>query len=112
MQQAQKNLQPYNVNRDARAVFDLWHTVRGETWPIAFANMLQVLSGPGAYHLVIREGEQLAGFVATLTGKRGVIPTGHLVALLVAPHLQGQGLGTSLYKAVLHHLSTDGGEML
>jgi beta-N-acetylhexosaminidase len=100
------SIQPYDKSRDIAAAYDLWQATLAGTWPLEFTRFQQVLNDPEAQHFVVREGDRLIGFAATLTGWRGAGRAGHLLALLVAPDKQRQGIGSALHEAALHHLQT------
>ncbi|MBE3558063.1 MAG: GNAT family N-acetyltransferase [Ktedonobacteraceae bacterium] len=114
----EKNIQIYNEQRDLQAVYDLWQTVLGATWPIEYTRFRQVLAGsagspcPQVQHFVARESGQVTGFAATFTSKRGKGLVGHLAALLVDPQQQHKGIGSALHTVALDHLRSSGTSQL
>ncbi len=106
MSESAVSIQPYDESRDLTAAYELWQATLAETWPLEFARFRQVLNGPEAQHFVVRDTKRLVGFAATLKGWRGASRAGHLLALLVAPDKQRQGIGSALHEAALHHLQT------
>jgi beta-N-acetylhexosaminidase len=102
----------YNPSTDAAAVFLLWQTTAGQTWPIDFQRFRQVLSAPGAHHFVAMDRDQVVGFVATMQSQRQNTATGHLLTLLVAPTHQRQGRGSALHTTALHYLQAAGVQLV
>ncbi len=104
-----EQIQPYDAQRDAAALTELWRTSVGHTWPLSGARIQRVLTtGPSPQHFVVREDGRLVGFAATFKGLRDQKLTGHLAALLVAPDRQGRGIGTALHDVALDHLRAAG----
>jgi beta-N-acetylhexosaminidase len=112
MQDALRDIQPYDAQRDSAAIYALWQETLGETWPITFTRFQQVLAGPEPEHFVVRDGTRVIGFVATLTGSRSVGRVGYLAALLVAPFAQGRGIGSALHDLALDRLRGRGVDLL
>lgn len=97
---------PYQAERDEAAVAELWQRALGERWPMTPELLRLVLAAPGTQneHLVARDGAALVGLAATQRhGERG-----NLVALVVDPERQRQGVGTALHDAALDLLRGSG----
>jgi GNAT superfamily N-acetyltransferase len=104
MQVTTENIQQYDAASDAIAVYELWQAALAQEWPLSVERMAKVLAGPEPQHFVARVNGKVVGFVATFKRSRGGEKIGYLGALLIAPEMQGQGLGTALHTAALNHL--------
>ncbi|MEO7020795.1 MAG: GNAT family N-acetyltransferase, partial [Ktedonobacteraceae bacterium] len=112
MQEITSKIQPYDAHTDTASVFTLWQSTVGQVWPLAFERFQQILSAPHAGHFVARENGEIIGFVGTSQSQARDQPTGHLLALLVAPSWQRRGLGSALYDVALQHLREAGVHLL
>ncbi len=101
MQVTQENIQIYDAAHDAEAIAALWQASLGDSWPLAASHIEKVLQGPEAQHFVVKIDGEIVGFAATFRSVQGENKTGHLAALLVAPHMQRQGIGTFLHTTIL-----------
>lgn len=112
MQKHIGNIEEYHAETDAAAVFGLWQSTVGQEWPLSFERFQQILSAPSMHHFVARENGQVVGFVATQQSLAWDQTTGHLLALLVAPTRQRQGLGSALHDTALQYLREAGVHLL
>ncbi|GAC1366778.1 MAG: hypothetical protein NVS2B12_15370 [Ktedonobacteraceae bacterium] len=101
MQVTQENIQLYDATHDAEAIVALWQATLADTWPLDATRMEKVLRGREPQHFIARINGEVVGFAATFKSLRGQDKVGHLAALLVAPHMQRQGIGTFLHNTVL-----------
>jgi GNAT superfamily N-acetyltransferase len=109
MQNIRQQIQPYEIERDARALMELWRASLGKTWSLSGARIQKVLAhGPEPQHFVLWENGRLIGFVATFMGRREEQNVGYLAALVVAPDRQHQGVGTALHDFALDRLRDTG----
>ncbi|QBD82278.1 GNAT family N-acetyltransferase [Ktedonosporobacter rubrisoli] len=104
MQEIRWRIRLYIAATDASAVFLLWQAALGELWPIDFERFQQILAAPFAQHFVAWENGEAIGFVATSQSERWGKRSGHLLALMVTPSHQGQGLGLALHEKALTYL--------
>jgi len=107
------SIRPYQPALDEAAVFDLWQTTFGGTWPLTRDVFRRVTSGTAVYragdHFVAEQDSTLAGFVTTQTIERRSSPrTGHIGAMVIAPEQRRRGIGRALHDAALTHLRTAG----
>ncbi|GCE26895.1 GNAT family acetyltransferase [Dictyobacter alpinus] len=103
MQVTTEHIQPYDENNDLADVHALWQASLSSVWPINQERMQKVLAGPEPQHFVVRMNGHVVGFVATSKHSKASEKIGQLVALVVDPTLQRQGIGTALLDTALNH---------
>lgn len=105
-------LRPYEPQRDALQVYTLWQLTLDHLWPLPYDIFHAVTIAHPAYqeedHFVAVSGSEIVGWVATQI--RQGIPSleGYLMALLVAPAYQRQGVGSMLHNHALSSLKRRG----
>ncbi|GLV58509.1 hypothetical protein KDH_53400 [Dictyobacter sp. S3.2.2.5] len=103
MQVTTEHIQPYDANRDAADVYALWQASLSSKWPLTQERLQKVLNGNEPQHFVARINGKVVGFVATLKRSYGTEKVGQLLALLIHPDMQRQGIGTALHEAAMEH---------
>lgn len=106
MQEVTEKIQPYEASTDAASVFALWQNTVGQQWPLDFARFQLNLSAPGSQHFIVREKDEVIGFVATRRTQNWGMECGHLLLVLIAHAWQRQGIGSALCARAFQHLSS------
>jgi ribosomal protein S18 acetylase RimI-like enzyme len=91
----------------------LWRQVLASTWPMRAETFRLFIGDPAVRGVtdcfVAEAGGAVAGFVVTQIDAAGVDASrGNLVALVVAPVFQRQGVGTALHAHALDHFAARG----
>ena len=108
MQVTTEHIQPYDANNDVADVHALWQASLSSVWPINQERLQKVLAGPEPQHFVVRINGKIVGFVATSKHSKNSDKIGQLVALVVDPDVQRQGVGTALLETALNHFRENG----
>lgn len=108
MQEVTKMIQPYDASTNAASAFRLWQGTVGHVWPLAFQRFQQILAAPRTRHFVIKEHTEVIAFVGTQCTQSWGTTAGHLLAVLVTPARQRQGLGHALCEAAFQHMREQG----
>ena len=80
---------PYQPAKDEQAVFALWSSLLGDTWPLSFHTFHNITLDSIAYqegdHLIAEDGHTILGFLATQTKpkKHQAQPRGEIMLLLL-----------------------------
>jgi beta-N-acetylhexosaminidase len=107
-------IRPYHPAKDEQAVFALWNSLLGDTWPVSlqtFHNItLDIIAYQNGDHLIAEDEHTILGFLATQTKpeKRQAQPRGEIMLLLVEKTEQRTAIGTLLLAAGLAHLKRKG----
>ncbi len=104
MQEITATIQPYDVSADATFAFRLWQATVGQAWPLDFQRFQQILAAPRTQHFVLKEHGEVIGFVGTQCSQNWGMTAGHLLAVLVAPDRQRQGIGGALCETAFQHM--------
>ncbi len=104
------SLRGYEVERDGRAVFELYQACFGETWPLRAEAFHAIISEYKHYragdHAVVEKDGAIVGFVAAQQRRddHGTASTGGIALLMVHPAWRRQGIGRRLHDWALRRL--------
>jgi beta-N-acetylhexosaminidase len=102
------SIRPYEPERDAPAVFELWRATIGLQWPLTAQRFHSIsLNSYAVGHRVATDGNRVVGFAAAHRAWE-TAATATLTLLLVAPDVRRRGIGTALHDATLAHLRAQG----
>ena len=107
-------IRPYHPAKDEQAVFALWNSLLGDTWPLSLHTFHNITLDSIAYqegdHLIAEDEHTILGFLATQTKpkKHQAQPRGEIMLLLVEKTKQRTGIGRRLLTAGLAHLQRKG----
>jgi len=101
---------PYDVVKDASAIYALWQSVLGDVWPLDEARFQHILAHSHSQHFVAYEDEQPVGCIVTALERKAGTLTGTISALFVASHVQRKGIGSALYTTARQHFRRVGAE--
>jgi len=107
-------IRPYDPAKDEQAVFALWNSLLGDSWPLSLQTFHNIILDPIAYqgrdHFIAEDGQTVLGFLATQTKpkKHRAQPRGEIMLLLVEKTQQRTGIGSRLLAAGLAHLKREG----
>jgi len=107
-------IRPYEDPRDEAGIYNLWRATLGDRWLVSRRTFRHITVGSGAYqpgdHLVAQAGDPIVGFVGTQTRllPSDSAPRAELMAIMVAPAQQRQGVGKALLEAALDALKRKG----
>jgi GNAT superfamily N-acetyltransferase len=104
----------YDPAKDEQAVFALWNSLLGDSWPLSLHTFHNIILDPIAYqerdHFIAEDEHAVLGFLATQTKpkKHRAQPRGETMLLLVEKTKQRTGIGSRLLAAGLAHLKREG----
>jgi beta-N-acetylhexosaminidase len=102
------SIRPFEPERDAAAVFELWRATIGQQWPLPAQRFHSIILNPfAAGHRVATDSNRVVGFAAAHRAWE-TAATATLTLLLVAPDMRRRGIGTALHDATLAHLRAQG----
>src|ERR1700693_4415617 len=102
-------IRPYDPAKDEQAVFALWNSLLGDSWPLSLDTFHNITLDPIAYHagdhFIAEDEHTVLGFLATQTKpkKHRAQPRGEIMLLLVEKTQQRTGIGSRLLAAGLAH---------
>ena len=114
MENLNTTIRPYEPQRDEGQVYGLWQRTLGQAWPLSQATFHYVTIGSTAYqpgdHVVAQVDQEVVGFVGAQAWlvPGGSAPRGELMAVMVDPGYQRQGIGRALMERALDILKTRG----
>jgi beta-N-acetylhexosaminidase len=109
----------YIASDHAADVLRVWNAAFAETWPLTaplFANVTQAATpNQVVQHFIARTADRIVGFVATQRNPRRVATpqpsySGNIMAVVVDPPFQRQGIGRALIRAAYDHLVSSGAQ--
>lgn len=86
---------PFDATRDLEAIASVWD-IALPTYTLPLQSLRSLVDRDNAHHFVAQLGSELAGFCLAYTNAHGEPDTVYIAVLTVAPHHQGQGIGTAL----------------
>jgi ribosomal protein S18 acetylase RimI-like enzyme len=106
-------IRPFAHEHDSAVFFDIWQQALAPTWPMHAETFRLFVVDPAARGVtdcfVAEEVGAVAGFIVTQIDSAGVDTSrGNLVALVVAPAFQRQGVGAALHAHALDYLAGRG----
>ena len=114
MENLNTTIRPYDPQRDEEQMYELWQRTLGQAWPLSQATFHYVTIGSTAYqpgdHVVAQVDQEVVGFVGAQAWlvPGGSAPRGELMAVMVDPGYQRQGIGRALLERALDILRTRG----